>query len=497
MDTPPCCLVVDDDRAIRVMLRTVIRGWGWRCVQASNGVEALGVLHEDCPDVIITDIEMPELTGLELLRKVRQDDALPDVPVLVMSSLGAEELRPRVRMFRLAEFLQKPIDVRRLRTVLGEILEIDAGAHDGDGKPADPYSVFLHEVLKTMDDDTTTQEQANPSSTAGSLAATAKVPETMPAVIYEDYGDPSVLKLSTIDTPGFDDNDVVVLVKAAGVNPVDARLRQGELRMLLPGGFPRVPGYDVAGLVVKPGRQSSFVPGDRVLGFLRSPFGGGYAEYAACDADTFAKIPGSMSFLEAAALPLAGSTALQSLRYHGHLKAGHRVLINGASGGVGAFAVQIAKADGAHVTAVASGKNEGFVRSLGADEFIDYHDTNFTSLGQSWDLIFDAAGKSSYSQCRVVLEQHGRFVSTEPSAAGLLMSALTLPLSKKGRVMLAKSQRADLAQLIGLYEQEKLKIHVDQVFPLASAEAAHERLEQGGGRGKLVIDVTGDGAANR
>ncbi|NND98542.1 MAG: NAD(P)-dependent alcohol dehydrogenase, partial [Pirellulaceae bacterium] len=178
------------------------------------------------------------------------------------------------------------------------------------------------------------------------------------------------------------------------------------------------------------------------------------------------------------------------LRDHGRMKSGHRVLVNGASGGVGMFAVQIAKANDCHVTAVASASNAEFCQSLGADDFLDYAETDFTKSDQQWDLIFDAAGKSSYWSCRKVLNPKGRFVSTEPSVRGILMSLVSWPLSKSGKVMLAKPNGDDLRELIELHSEGKLSVTIDRQYDLRETSQAHRRVETGVDRGKVVINVT-------
>ncbi|WP_231617279.1 NAD(P)-dependent alcohol dehydrogenase [Novipirellula aureliae] len=313
------------------------------------------------------------------------------------------------------------------------------------------------------------------------------LPVNMRAIVYRDYGGPEVLELAETKTPFPDPKKVIIRVEAAGVNPIDYRLRAGQARYVLPGGFPRIPGYDVAGTIVFAPGESGFYPGDRVMAFLDNKYGGGYAEYARCRSNSVAKIPEDMSIEHAAAIPLAATTALQSLRDHGKLKAKDRVLINGASGGVGAFAVQIAKAYGALVTGVASGANESFVMSLGADEFIDYEKVDFTRAGQAWDLIFDAAGKSGYLKARNVMTQKGRFVSTEPNLSGAIMTILTKFSSKGGVIMLATPSRDDLRELVQLYTDEKLTVTIDHLFPLAQASDAHKRIEKGVDRGKIVL----------
>lgn len=311
----------------------------------------------------------------------------------------------------------------------------------------------------------------------------------MRAIVYRDYGDPGVLEFAERPDPSPAQDEVLIRVAAAGVNPVDARMRSGELKGLLPGGFPRIPGYDVAGEVIGGGDGSPFRNGDRVLAYLDHVYGGAYAELAVCTFSSVALLPDGLTYDEAAALPLAGSTALQSLRDHGHIEEGDRVLVNGASGGVGSFAVQIAAAYGARVTGVSSGRNEEFVRSLGAAEFIDYQQEDFTSSQQCWDLIFDAAGKSSFTAARKVLAPDGRFVSTEPSLRGLAISLVTWPLSRQGRVMLARSRDKDLQELLRLFSAGQLKITVARTFALEEAAEAHRTIESGGFCGKLVLRV--------
>ncbi len=320
-------------------------------------------------------------------------------------------------------------------------------------------------------------------SQPGSFAA----PSSMQAMVYDDYGDASVLHSSQVAVPMRLPGQVLIEVWASSVNPVDVRIRSGEVRGLLPGGFPRVPGYDVAGVVVDSGSDARFHVGDRVLAYLDSLLGGACAEYAVCAVDSVAKIPETLPTDLAAAMPLAGTTALQSLRDHGSMKPGDHVLINGASGGVGMFAVQIAKANGCRVDAVASGPNRDFCLSLGADDFYDYEQTDFTNSGQRWDLIFDAAGKASYRKARRVLQPGGRFVSTEPSVKGLLMTMLTWFMPKPGSIMIAKPNADDLRELIRLYEAGQLQVTVDSRFPIAELAQAHRRIERGVDRGKVVL----------
>lgn len=313
------------------------------------------------------------------------------------------------------------------------------------------------------------------------------IPASMNAMVYDDYGDEQVLHEATIAIPDRDTDEVLIRVHASSVNPIDYRLRSGEMKGLLPGGFPRVPGYDVAGVVVECGEDSPFQVGDRVMAFLDSVRGGACADFAACGIHCAAKLPAQMPMDVAAAIPLAGTTALQSLRYHGRMKSGDRVLINGASGGVGMFAVQIAKAHDCHVDAVASGDNRDFCLSLGADHFYDYEKTDFSESSERWDIVFDASGKSSYWKARPVMNDGGRYVSTEPDVMGILMKVITWPLSKSGTVMLAKPSATDLDELIRLYELGKLKVTIDSRYAMKDVSKAHHRVDHGVDRGKVVL----------
>lgn len=332
-----------------------------------------------------------------------------------------------------------------------------------------------------------TQTQDRQQATRQNGAATIKPPKLMHAVVYDDYGDASVLRTGRVVVPQRLPGQLLIHVEASSVNPIDYRLRSGELRGLLLFGFPRVPGYDVAGQVVDCDSDAPFKPGDRVMAYLDHLRGGACAEYVVCPVGVAAKIPDSMPMQDAAAIPLAGTTAIQSLRDHGQIAPGKRVLINGASGGVGAFAVQIANHYEAHVTAVASGHNEEFCLELGADRFIDYRSVDFTKLGEQWDLIFDVAGKSGYLDVRSVLSDGGRYVSTEPDAKEMFMTLVTWPLSKSGTVMLAKPSADDLRELIHLYELGKLSVTIDSCFSMNQAIEAHCRVEEGVDRGKVVL----------
>ena len=311
--------------------------------------------------------------------------------------------------------------------------------------------------------------------------------ETMRVVEYDDYGDASVLHVAEHPVPQRLPGQLMIEVLASSVNPIDYRFRRGDMKGLIPFGFPRVPGYDVAGIVVETDSENSFAVGDRVMAFLDHTRGGALADFAVCADSVAARIPDSMSLPEAAAIPLAGTTALQSLRDHGKIKSGQSVLINGASGGVGMFAVQIAKSYGCHVDAIASSHNREFCLSIGADHFYDYEEDDFTKSDERWDIIFDVSGKAHYLESRAVLKDGGHFISTEPSVKGVVMTILTWPLSKSGQIMLATPSGDDLRELIRLYEAGRLNVTIDSTFPFAKAAEAHRRVESGVDHGKVVL----------
>lgn len=317
----------------------------------------------------------------------------------------------------------------------------------------------------------------------------ATLPQQMQAVVLRRYGDAQQFAQDALPRPRAEGDEVVIRVEAAGVNPIDWRLRKGSLRWLNPARFPLVLGFDVAGTIVEVGDKAAqrWEVGQEVYCFLDNRHGGGYAQYAKAQSQAVASKPAGLSFEEAAAVPLAAVTALQSLRDHGRLVAGKRTLINGASGGVGSFAVQIAKALGAHVTAVSSGKNEELVRELGADDFIDYTQHDFQRLAGIYDLVFDAVGKASYRRSRKVLRRDGVYVTTLPTFESILFHLTSYFHGRDCRVMLAKPSGSDLREIAQWIEDGKVKVIIDQALDMADVASAHRISEEGHVRGKLVL----------
>jgi len=318
----------------------------------------------------------------------------------------------------------------------------------------------------------------------------------MKAMQYTGYGDPSKLRMAETLRPEPSPDQLLVKVSASSVNPVDWKLRNGSLRFLVPVRFPSIPGLDLVGEVVEAGAKAGRLrPGDRVMACLKVRNAGAAAEFAAVDERLAAPAPKTMNDREAAALPLAGLTALQALRDLGELRAGERVLVVGASGGVGHYAVQIAKAFGATVSAVCSTANVSWVREIGADDVVDYTRTREFGPAASFDLIFDTVVAEPFGRYRGFLKPGGIYVSTLPTI-GLIVRALPLRLfsGKRIKTVMLKPNGDDLAFLGTLAEQGRLRSVIDSVFPLSQLDLAHRRSQSGHARGKIVIDIPGTSA---
>lgn len=313
----------------------------------------------------------------------------------------------------------------------------------------------------------------------------------MKAIQFESYGSSSVLRLVELEPPRPTTDECLVKVHCAGVNPVDWKIRKGYMRFLPGPSPPLVPGFDICGEVVQAGRNArKFKPGDWIYGLLDTKRGGGYAEYAVVKEPSAARKPENVSACEAAALPVAGLTAIQALRHLGGLRAGDHVLIIGASGGVGHLAVQIAQAMGARVTGVCSARNVEWVRKLGADHVIDYRKEDYTKQPFRCEVVFDAAAASSYSAGSRILTRDGVYIRTLPSA-GLFLRMLTLPLTSKrrARLTMVKPSEEDLADLNRFVQAGKLRPFIERTYPLQEAAAAHDYSETGHARGKIVIRI--------
>ena len=321
----------------------------------------------------------------------------------------------------------------------------------------------------------------------------------MKAIAYHNYGSPDVLKYGEIEKPAAGDNEVLVKVHAASVNPLDWHFMRGTPYVMRIGSGLRQPkdtrlGVDAAGQVEVVGRNvTQFKSGDEVFGLCQ----GAFAEYACAPERKLAMKPDNVTFEQAASVPVAAITALQSLRDKGKIQAGQKVLINGASGGVGTFAVQIAGSFGADVTAVCSTRNVDMVRSIGADQVIDYTYEDFTKSRQRYDLILDNVGNHSLLECRRVLNPKGkyimiggpagRWIDPLPRAINALM--LSRFVSQDMGMLMAKVNKDDLTILRDLIQAGKVTPVIDRRYTLVEAPAAIRYLEEGHARGKVVITM--------
>jgi NADPH:quinone reductase-like Zn-dependent oxidoreductase len=323
----------------------------------------------------------------------------------------------------------------------------------------------------------------------------------MKAIIYTRYGSPDVLQLKEIEKPAPGDGEVLVKIRAASANPLDWHLMRADPFLVRLGGGLRQPknprlGADVAGCVEAVGKNvTQFQPGDEVFGAGL----GSFAEYATISETRLALKPGGCSFEEAAAVPVAALTALQGLRDSGQIQPGQSVLVNGASGGVGTFAVQIARALGAEVTGVCSTHNMDMVRSLGAAHVIDYTQEDFTRNGRRYDLIYDAVGNRSISAYRRALTPYGVCVIAGFRSLPRLFEHMVLgPLRSKvghrkvGLMKMAGVNQKDLVYIKELLEAGKVAPVIEKRYPLQEVSEALRHLEQGHARGKVVIAVQPD-----
>lgn len=311
----------------------------------------------------------------------------------------------------------------------------------------------------------------------------------MKKVIYENYGDADVLKVTDFEINEPLDGEVLIKVMAAGINPVDYKIRSGALKFIYPVKLPHTPGGEISGIVQKTGsKQSAFKSGDKVYAMLPISVGG-YSEFVNVKEDLLSLMSENISFNEAAGIPLAGLTALQALRDKGNIKPGMKVLINGGSGGVGMFAIQIAKAFDTEVTGVCSGKNMTLVKSFGADHVIDYEKDDFTRSENKYDIVLDAVAKSSFGKCKKILANKSVFITTIPSPPVMLRQIINPLFNKKTFGILTKPLSNDLDFLTNLVEKGKLKTSIEKVYSPEEAAQAHKHIETGRVKGKLVIEM--------
>lgn len=332
----------------------------------------------------------------------------------------------------------------------------------------------------------------------------------MRAAFLVGYGADQNIELGDVPEPSRKANFVLIDVKAAGVNPVEVEMRAGNLRAVLPYSFPQVPGFDVSGVVREAPADSRFKPGDEVYARLPNHAPGAYAERAVVPEALLTKKPVTLSHVDAASLPTIALTTWQSFFERARLKRGERILIHAGAGGVGTFAIQLAKHIGAHVTATASSSNLDLLHHLGADRAVDYTHERFEHFGP-YDVIYDCVGGDLIERSILGLAPGGRYVGLVYTADALAYASLGLPeaLAKKAAagvakyVELAKSRGtefhgpltrpdgAQLAEIAALVDAGRLKPFVSRVFALDELDAAYSAIATGHTRGKLVVDVAG------
>jgi len=322
---------------------------------------------------------------------------------------------------------------------------------------------------------------------AAILPVMARAQSTKPmmkAIVVHEYGGPQVLKYEDAPQPEPKENEALVRVIAAGVNPVDALIRTGKYAKFFGTTLPLIPGYDIAGIVEKTGAKiTKLKAGDSIYAYVL--WGGGYAEYAvATEGEATAK-PKSLNYIEAAAVPLVALTAWQALIDTAKLSAGQTVLIHGGSGGVGSIAIQIAKARGAKVIATASTSNQELLKQLGADVAIDYTKTKFEDVAKDVDVVLDSVGKDTLARSYGVVRKGGIIATlvAQPDQAELDKNGI------RGAAISVKPNASELAEITKLIEEKKIKPVVSQVLLLTEALKAQEQAATHHTRGKIVLKI--------
>jgi NADPH:quinone reductase-like Zn-dependent oxidoreductase len=314
----------------------------------------------------------------------------------------------------------------------------------------------------------------------------AQAEPAMKAIVAHQWGGPEMLKLEDVPIPSPKENEVLIKVFAAGVNSFDGALLSGKYAKVFGTQLPWIPGYDVAGTVEKVGAKvSKFKVGDSVYAFISIPNGGGYAEYAIAKENQAAAKPATLSFVEAAGVPSVALTAWQALVDKANIQSGQAVLIHGASGGVGIFAIPIAKMRGAKVFATASTANQDFLKELGADVPIDYKTQKFEEVAKNVDVVIDGVGGETMTRSYPIVKKGGILVSL----VGRVDQAQLDKYGIRGASLEAGYNGDQLGEIGKLIDEKKIKVIVSETFPLADATKAQTKANTGHARGKIVLKV--------
>ncbi|MEM6347824.1 MAG: NAD(P)-dependent alcohol dehydrogenase [Bacteroidota bacterium] len=312
----------------------------------------------------------------------------------------------------------------------------------------------------------------------------------MNAIFYQQYGDTSVLAYGEQPIPNPGPKEVLIKVHASALNPIDCEVRKGSFKVVTGKRFPRIPGCDFAGeIIAKGAKVKPFQVGDLVYGMSKTYRGGAHAEYITMNPNEIGLKPPALSMVEAAALPLAALTSLQALRDLAQIQAGQKVLLNGASGGVGVFAIQLAKAMGANVHATCSHRNIELVQSLGVDHAIDYTQTDIRASKERYEVIYDIYGNQSFPRIKHLLTTQGRHITTIPSAKNFRRQYIRRFFKRSTQVVLVVSSTKDLATLAQYVHEGKLRPVIDRVLPLEEAAKAQAYLETRRAKGKVVLQI--------
>jgi len=307
--------------------------------------------------------------------------------------------------------------------------------------------------------------------------------KSMQAIRVHEYGGPSVLKVEPVERPQPEADEALVRIVYAAVIPLDFKIRNGWLQQVFPVTMPYIPGFYASGVIEEVGPSvTAFAPGDRVFGMIR----GAYAEYGVAKAQELVKMPDHLAFEDAATIKAGAEAAWKALFTEGELQAGQTVLLHAAAGGVGQFAVQLAKWKGATVIATSSTSNLDFVKSLGADQVVDYTTTNFEDVVKEVDLVVDTVGGETEDRSWSVLKKDGIFVSLtqDPSQENAQKHGVTAKFNSKF------PSREDLQRITELLAEGKIKAEIDSIFPLSQADKALEKSEARHGRGRILLKAS-------
>lgn len=304
------------------------------------------------------------------------------------------------------------------------------------------------------------------------------------------YGGPEILKIEEVEKPQLENWEILVQVKYASANPKDVLLRKGKLKAYMSIAFPLTFGQDCAGVVVEVGKKvKEFKVGDHVFGMTNRHNNGTLSELVKFTPNEMCQMPDNLSFAEAASVPLTAQTALQALKDIAKLQPGQHVCINGASGGVGIFAVQIAKIMGAKVTAISSSANRELCLRLGADQHVDYQGLSFEQWQSNFDVFFDVFGNQNWRKVKHLLSNKGWYITTVPNAKNIGDTLLSYVKIRRSRLVVVESHTEDLAQIKEWLESGKLRTIIEAEFPIEKVADAHRRLETKRTVGKIVIKV--------